>query len=236
MKVRFGPYELDPESGTLRKHGTALRLREQAVQVLVALVERPGELVTRDELRRKLWNDGTVVDFDVGLNTAISRLRQVLNDPVGSPRFIQTVPKRGYRFIASVPQQHSLAVIPFVNQGADREGEYLAEGLTEELIRACWRIDGLRVAGRATVARFQKQPYDPIRAAKELGVDSILEGSVRRLIDRIRINVHLLNGENGFEIWTERFDADWKDVFAIGPCYGTHCRGPEDAIEGAPTG
>ncbi len=215
VKVSFGPYELDPESGTLRKHGTALRLREQAVQVLVALVERPGELVTRDELRRKLWNDGTVVDFDVGLNTAISRLRRVLNDPVGSSRFIETIPKRGYRFIASVPRRHSLAVLPFVNRSADREGDYFSDGLTEELIRACWRIDGLRVAGRATVTRFQNQLYDPIRAAKELGVDSILEGSVRRMTDRIRINVHLLNGEDGFEIWTEQFDADWKDVFAI---------------------
>jgi TolB-like protein/tetratricopeptide (TPR) repeat protein len=215
VKVSFGPYELDPESATLRKHGTALRLREQAVQVLVALVDRPGELVTRDELRRKLWNDGTVVDFDVGLNTAISRLRQVLNDPAGSPRFIETVPKRGYRFIASVPRQHSLAVMPFVNQSAEREGDYFSDGLTEELIRACWRIDGLRVAGRATVSRFQKQPYDPIRAAKELGVDSILEGSVRRMAGHIRISVHLLNGEDGFEIWTERFDADGKDVFAI---------------------
>jgi TolB-like protein len=215
VKVSFGPYELDPDRGTLRKHGIVLRLREQAVQILVALVERPGELVTRDELRRKLWNDGTLVDFDVGLNTAISRLRQILSDPVGSPRFIETVPKRGYRFIASVPKQHSLAVMPFVNQGDDREGDYFSDGLTEELIRACWRLDGLRVVGRATVSRFQKQPYDPIRAAKELGVDSILEGSVRRMTDCIRINVHLLNGENGFEIWTERFDADLKDIFAI---------------------
>jgi TolB-like protein/Tfp pilus assembly protein PilF len=215
VKVSFGPYELDPESGALRKHGTTLRLREQAVQVLIALVERPGELVTRDELRRRLWNDGTVVDFDVGLNTAISRLRQVLNDPAGSPHFIETVPKRGYRFIAPVPKRHSLAVMPFVNQSADREGDYFSDGLTEDLIRACWRIDGLQVAGRATVSRFQNQPYDPIRAAKELGVDSILEGSVRRIADRMRINVHLLNGKDGFELWTERFDADWKDVFAI---------------------
>ena len=215
MKVSFGPYELDPENGTLWKHGSALRLREQAVQVLVALVARPGELVTRDELRRKLWNDGTVVDFDVGLNTAISRLRRVLNDPVGSPRFIETVPKRGYRFIAPSPKPHSLAVMPFVNQSAEREGDYFSDGLTEELIRTCWRIDGLRVAGRATISRFQKQPYDPIRAAKELGVDWILEGSVRRIDERIRISVHLLNGEDGFEIWTERFDADWKDAFAI---------------------
>ena len=104
--------------------------------------------------------------------------------------------------------------MPFVNHSAEHDGDYFIDGLTEELIRACWRIDGLRVAGRATVARFQKQPYDPIRAARELGVDSILEGTVRGVADRIRINVHLLNGEDGFEVWTERFDAERKDVFA----------------------
>jgi TolB-like protein len=215
VKVGFGPYELDLQSGTLRKHGTALHLREQAIQVLAALLERPGELVTREELRRRLWSDGTVVDFDVGLNTAVSRLRQVLNDPVGSSRIIETVPKRGYRFIAPVPKRYLLAVMPIVNQIPAEEGDYFSDGLTDELIRACWRIDSVKVVGRATVSRFQKQAYDPIRAAKELGVDSILEGSVTKRGDRIRISVQLLSGEDGFAIWTERFDADWKDLFAV---------------------
>jgi TolB-like protein/tetratricopeptide (TPR) repeat protein len=215
VKVSFGTYQLDFQSGTLTKAGIRVPLREQAIRVLVALLERPGELVTRDELRRRLWNDGTVVDFDIGLNTAISRLRLVLNDPVESPRFIETVPKRGYRFIAPVPKQHSLAVMPFVNQNGDPEGDYFSDGLTEELIRACWRIEGLRVAGHATVSRFQKQAYDPICAARELGVGSILEGSVRRMAEHIRIHVHLLNGADGFEVWNERFDAERKDVFEI---------------------
>jgi DNA-binding winged helix-turn-helix (wHTH) protein/Flp pilus assembly protein TadD len=101
VKARFGAYELDMERGSLRKHGITLKLREQSVRILIALVERPGELVTRDELRRRLWNDGTFVDFEAGLNTAISRLRDALNDPVAASRYIETIPKRGYRFIES---------------------------------------------------------------------------------------------------------------------------------------
>jgi DNA-binding winged helix-turn-helix (wHTH) protein/Flp pilus assembly protein TadD len=106
VKVRFGAYELDVERGTLRKHGIALKLREQSIRVLIALMERPGELVTREELRQRLWKDGTFVDFETGLNTAISRLRDALNDSAGAARYIETIPKRGYRFIASRLQQN----------------------------------------------------------------------------------------------------------------------------------
>jgi len=93
------------ERATLRKHGIALKLREQSIRVLVALVERPGELVSREELRERLWNDGTFVDFEAGLNTAVSRLRDALNDPAGAARYIETIPKRGYRFIEARLQQ-----------------------------------------------------------------------------------------------------------------------------------
>lgn len=185
------------------------------MEVLVALLERPGELVTRDELRRRLWNHGTFTDFDVGLNTAVSRLRQVLNDPPGSPRFIETTPKRGYRFLAPVQRQPSVAVLPFVNQSPDPDGDYFADGLTEELIGALWRIEGVRVAGRATVWRFKNQKYDPQTVAKELEVDAILEGTVRRVADQIRIHVHLINGQDGFELWSERYDDDLKEILAV---------------------
>jgi TolB-like protein len=178
-------------------------------------VERPGELVTRDELRRRLWNQGTFVDFDTGLNTAISRLREALNDPAGSSRYIETIPKRGYRFIGTVPKQYSLAVMPFVNRSQDQEGDYLSDGLTEELIHACWRVAGIRVAGHTTVSRFRNQTYDLVCAARELGVDFILEGAIDGIGDRIRISVHLISGQAGFELWTERFEGAFPDAFAI---------------------
>ncbi len=215
VQVRFGAFEVDTSSRILRKHGITLRLREQAMEVLLALVERPGELLTREDLRHRLWSDGTVVDFDLGLNTAVSRLRQVLNDPTDAPHFVETIPKRGYRFIGTVQKQPSVAVMPLVNLSADQDGDYFSDGLTEELIGALWRIEGIRVAGRATVWRFKNQKYDPQRAAKELGVDSILEGSVRCASGRIRINVHLIGGQDGFELWSERFDDEWKEIFAL---------------------
>jgi TolB-like protein/Tfp pilus assembly protein PilF len=185
------------------------------MEVLVALLERPGELVTRGNLRRRLWNDGTVTDFDVGLNTAVSRLRQVLNDPPGSPRFIETIPKRGYRFLAPVQRQPSVAVMPFVNQSPDADGDYFVDGLTEELIGALWRIEGIRVAGRATVWRFKNQKYDPQALARELEVDAILEGTVRRVADQIRIHIHLINGQDGFELWSDRYDDELREILAV---------------------
>ncbi|HYI96232.1 MAG TPA: winged helix-turn-helix domain-containing protein, partial [Bryobacteraceae bacterium] len=100
--VRFGAFEVDLGTGELRKHGLQLRLQEQPFQILMALIERPGEVVTREELVRLLWPDGTFVDFDRGLNAAVTRLRQALSDSAESPRYIDTVARRGYRLIASV--------------------------------------------------------------------------------------------------------------------------------------
>ena len=100
--LRFGIFELDPESGELRKAGVAVGLQDQSLKVLMELLERPGDLVTRDRLRQCLWPDGTFVDFEHGLNAVINRLRETLGDSADSPRFIQTVPRRGYRFIAPV--------------------------------------------------------------------------------------------------------------------------------------
>src|SRR5580765_1185095 len=100
--LRFGVFEAEPRSGELRKHGVRVRLRDQSFQVLVLLLERPGQIVTREELQRRLWPADTFVDFDRGLNKAVNRLRETLGDSAESPRFIETLPKRGYRFIAPV--------------------------------------------------------------------------------------------------------------------------------------
>jgi TolB-like protein/tetratricopeptide (TPR) repeat protein len=215
MLAHFGPFEVDTENGRLLKHGIAVGLREQPFRVLVALLERPGDVVTRDELRRRLWSHHTFVDFEVGLNSAVSRLRHALDDPADSPQLIETVPKRGYRFIGAVPRQRSLAVMPFLNQTSDPSGELLSDGLADELICALSRIKGLKVAARSVVARYKAPTYDLKQAGREIGVDAVLEGSVRQAGNRIRINVHLVNAQDGFELWAHRFDSDWKDIFAI---------------------
>src|SRR4249920_670763 len=99
---RFGPFEFDPRSGHLRSESSTLRLADQPLALLNALLERPGEMVSREELRHRLWPDGTFVDFDHGLNSAVSRLREALNDPANSPRFVETIPRRGYRLLVPV--------------------------------------------------------------------------------------------------------------------------------------
>src|SRR5215467_10271450 len=101
-RVRFGAFEVDLEAGEVRKHGLKIKLQDQPFQILALLLERPGHLVTRDEIRQQLWAADTFVDFDVGLNTAIKRLRDALSDSADSPRYIETLPRKGYRWIASV--------------------------------------------------------------------------------------------------------------------------------------
>src|SRR5258708_6821384 len=125
--IRFGVFEADLQSGELRKQGSKVKLREQPFQVLAALLEHPGEVVTRDELQAKLWPADTFVDFDRGLNKAVTHLRDALGDSADSPRFIETLPKRGYRFIAPVDASHangnlltkSIAVGPVVPRVAE---------------------------------------------------------------------------------------------------------------------
>src|SRR5215467_11138911 len=100
--VHFGPFEADFTTGELRKHGIRLKLQDQPFQILKMLLVRAGELVTRDEIRKNLWPDGTFVDFDNGLNAAVNRLRDALGDSAGEPKFVETIPRRGYRFIAPI--------------------------------------------------------------------------------------------------------------------------------------
>ncbi len=215
MSVRFGAFEVDLEGRRLLKRGMPITLREQPFQVLAALVERPGEIVTREELRKRLWSSDTFVDFEVALNSAVSRLRDALGDSANSPSFIETIPKRGYRFVVPIAKRPAVAVMPFVNQTADTKDEYLIGGLTDELIRVLSRIDGLRVAARSMVFRYQEQPCDARQIGRELGVEAVLEGSVLRSGDRIRVTVNLVSAKDGFNLWAQRFDSNLKDLFGI---------------------
>src|SRR5215472_12832494 len=106
-RVSFGTFEVDPKAGELRKQGIRIKLHDKPLQVLLALVEHPGEVVTRKELQERLWPGDTFVEFENGLNNAISRLREALSDTAESPRFIETVPRHGYRFFAEVAAEAS---------------------------------------------------------------------------------------------------------------------------------
>jgi len=215
MNVRFGPFEVDLEGRRLLKRGRPIPLREQSFQVLAALMERPGEIVTREELRRRLWSSDTFVDFEVALNSAVSRLREALGDSAESPSFIETIPKRGYRFVIPIPKRPAVAVMPFVNQTADAKDEYFSDGLTDELIRVLSRVEGLRVTAPSVVFRFKGQPHDARQVGRELGVEAILEGSVWRSGGRIRVTVNLVGVKDGFNLWAQRFDGNLGDVFGI---------------------
>jgi TolB-like protein len=215
MSVRFGAFEVDLEGRRLLKKGMPITLREQSFQVLAALMERPGEIVTREELRRRLWSSDTFVDFEVALNSAVSRLRDALGDSADSPSFIETIPKRGYRFVAPIPKRPAVAVMPFVNQTADAKDEYFSDGLTDELIRVLSRVEGLRVTAPSVVFRFKGQPCDARQVGRELGVEAVLEGSVWRSGDRIRVTVNLVGVKDGFNLWAHRFDSNLKDLFGI---------------------
>src|SRR5215471_12428793 len=215
MSVRFGAFEVDLEGRRLLKRGVPITLREQSFQVLAALMERPGEIVTRDELRKRLWPSDTFVDFEVALNSAVSRLRDALGDSADSPSLIETIPKRGYRFVVPIPKRPAVAVMPFVNQTGDAKDEYFSDGLTDELIRVLSRIDGLRVAASSVVFRFKGQRHDARQVGRELGVDAVLEGSVWRSGDRVPITVNLVGVKDGFNLWAQRFDGNLGDLFSI---------------------
>src|SRR6266700_895939 len=180
--VRFGACELDEDAGELRREGIKVRLQEQPLQILQILLEQPGKVITREELRKRIWPSDTFVDFDHGINNAIKRLREALADTAETPRYIETLPRRGYRFIAGtdVPVQaaagriQSLAVLPLENLARDPEQEYFADGLTEALITSLAKISALSVVSRTSAMQYKSVRNKSVsEIARELGVDAV---------------------------------------------------------------
>jgi TolB-like protein/DNA-binding winged helix-turn-helix (wHTH) protein/Tfp pilus assembly protein PilF len=269
--VRFGPYEFDPSVPALRRRGRRVHLQEMPLRALEILLDRPNELVTRETFFTQLWPDDESGILDDNLNTAMRKLRLALNDSAHAPHYIETVPKRGYRFIAPVtrdgspaghaatapapassrharaavlaaafvlaaiagglmllPRQatspvaepaparvETLAVLPFANASNDAADEYFSAGLTEELTDRLARSEHLRVVSRTSAFAVQDEDLDAREIGKLLGADALVEGSVRRDGDRLRISVHLVDAGNGYQLWTQTYDRRIEDVFAV---------------------
>ncbi|HKU26618.1 MAG TPA: winged helix-turn-helix domain-containing protein, partial [Candidatus Sulfotelmatobacter sp.] len=176
------------------------------------------------ELRNRVWPSDTFVDFDHAINNAINRLREALGDTADTPRYVETVPRRGYRFIGHLEVSkkeadnsiQSVAVLPLENLSRDPEQEYFADGMTEALITSLAKISALRVTSRTTVMKYKSvRDKSSPEVARELGVDRIVEGTVLRSGDRVRISVQLIDGCSDTHLWAESYERDLQDVLAL---------------------
>lgn len=285
-RLRFGVFELDLRAGELRKHGLRVRLQEQPFQVLTMLAEHPGEVVTREELQKKLWPADTFVDFDHGLNKAISKIREALGDSAESPRFVETVARRGYRFLAEVkgadaarigsteiPREirgaaevgheakaagaaeargpalpklawtiaafvllvagatlpawkfapwrrppvviRSLAVLPLESLSSDASQDYFADGMTDELISDLGQISALRVISRTSVMGYKRARKPLPQIARELNVDAVVEGTVLRSGDQVRITAQLIEAATDKHLWSQSYEGELRDTLGL---------------------
>ncbi len=287
---QFGQFEVNAASGELFKNGRRVKLQEQPFRLLVVLLEHAGEMVTREDLRSRIWPEDTFVDFDGSLRVAVRKLREALDDDAESPRYIGTIPKRGYRFLdpavrpaeailpavappisaaderqdqtagkvsvaeivhgqrnwharkwllvgaasllilaaittyiltrsrpadAKAPKITSLAVLPLENLSGDRAQEYLADGMTEEMIGRLSMIRGLRVISRTSVMQFKDTRLLAPAIAKKLGVDALVEGSVIREGNRIRIHAQLIRASTDEHFWSETYDRELGDALTL---------------------
>ena len=299
---RFGPFELRPQTRELFKGKTRLRLRPQPFHILQVMLEHPGEVVTRDKLQGLLWSAGTYVDFEHGLNASIKELRGVLSDSASEPRYVETLPKLGYRIIVPVTVQEPpsvraslqqpgtagsknrakekilpgwaqwlkvlrrwpailgilailiaalagyfqwprgrksqrlvdgrmmLAVLPFDNLTGDSGQDYFSDGLTEEMISQLGSLDPQRlgVIARTSVMHYQhsQKPLDQI--GRELGVQYVLEGSVRRDADKVRVSAQLIQMKDQSHLWAQQYDRELTGVLTL---QGEIARAIADRIE-----
>jgi len=273
--VRFGEYEADLRSRELRRDGATVRLPDQSFEVLAMLLEQPGGLVGREDLRKRLWPADTFVDFDHGLNNAVKRLRDALGDSADVPQFVETLPRRGYRFIGKIdctepeapvhlPKQGSeasgqyqrgiifllsaglvaallllfflsmrwngwagpttrlphpimLAVLPFQNLSGEASQDYFSDGLTEEMITQLGKLNGnqLNVIARTSSMMYKRTTQDVGQIGRELGVDYVLESSVRRDGDQVRITVQLIRVKNQAHVWADSYDREARHSIAV---------------------
>ena len=217
--LRFGDFQLDVAGYQLRHHGRPVRLERQPMDLLVLLVERRRQLVLRTEIVTRLWSKDVFVDVETGVNTAIRKIRHVLNDSPDASTFIETIPGRGYRFIAEVeviggpgsePPPIMLAILPFENMGRDPERDYLADGLTEELIASLGQIDPdrLSVIGRTSTMAYKATKKSVATIGDELNVQYLVEGSIRGEDGLLRIRCTLIRVRDQAQVWSAAYDRE----------------------------
>jgi TolB-like protein/DNA-binding winged helix-turn-helix (wHTH) protein len=266
--VHFGIFQIDLKARELHKACVKVKLQEQPFRVLALLVERAGQVVTREELRQRVWPTDAYVAFDQGLNNAIKKVRDALGDSADSPRFVETLARHGYRFVAPVgalPQRHSepqvrsglrshwkfafiglasaallaalaywawhrstthagsptekviLAVLPFDNLGHDPDQEFFSDGLTEEMIAQLGKLNPARltVISRGSVAKYKDSRLAANQIGGELHADYLVQGSVRRSADRVRITVQLIQVRDQTDLWAESYDRELRDILTL---------------------
>jgi len=274
--LRFDIFELDVRTGELRKRGAKVRLQGQPLQVLETLLRRPRDLVTREELRAQIWKADTFVDFDHSLHNAIARIREALDDSAEAPRYIETLPRRGYRFIGPIetvkisdqrvsaqskqpnevsgevrpsrphallalamlivvvvigsvfwlertttpptsaaPRLDSIAVLPLDNLSGDASEDFFVDGMTDQLITDLAKVGSLRVVSRTSVMRYRGTKKGLPEIARELNVNAIVEGSVIRSGQRVRVTAQLLEAPTDQHLWAETYDRDLGDVLKL---------------------
>ena len=220
----LGPWLVEPGLNAVSRNGARIHLTPKVMGVLVCLAQNAGEPVSKETLLQTVWPD-TFVGDDV-LKVSVSDLRRVLEDDAHEPRFIQTIPKRGYRLLAPVDaveqtalaasvSRDSVVVLPFINVSADPEDEFFADGITEEIINALAQIKELRVVARSSAFSFKGKHIDPRLVGEQLKVRTVLEGSVRRAGNHLRITAQLVSALDGYHLWSERYDRELKEVFEI---------------------
>lgn len=213
--IHFADFELDPGAFQLRRAGRPLRLERIPLQLLTFLAERRGRVVTRDEILAAIWGKDVFVDADTSINTAVRKVRRALRDDPEDPRFVQTVPGKGYRFAAE--SRAMLAVLPFVNLSRDAAQEYFADGVTEEMITqlCCLDPQGLGVIARTSSMQYKATTKSAAQIAHELGVNYLLEGSIRREGPRVRVSAQLIRASDQTHLWAGNFDQDDSDVLRL---------------------
>ncbi len=221
---RFGEFELDISAYELRRGGQPVHLERQPMDLLILLVEHHRQLVSRADIVKRLWDPGVFVDVEMGVNTAIRKLRQALRDSRESPAFVETISGKGYRFIAPVNavllgrQQEaieSVAVLPFANDSADPDAQYLSDGITETLINNLSQIWNLRVVARSTVFRYEGKDIDPQKAGNDLHVRAVVSGRLLQRGSTLIIRAELMDVATGAQLWGGQYNRKAEDVFAL---------------------